>query len=50
MLAEGFVENGSKVIIIGRRKEVLEKTAREVMEEYGSRGGSIARYVESRPC
>lgn len=41
MLAEGFVENGAEVYIIGRRKDVLDKTVNEVTQEYGSGGGSI---------
>ena len=34
-LAEGFIENGARVWIIGRRKEVLEKTIKEIKEKYG---------------
>jgi short-subunit dehydrogenase len=41
MLAEGFVENGAKVYIIGRREEVLDRTVNEVTQQYGSGGGSI---------
>lgn len=35
MLADGFLENGAKVIIVGRREEVLEKTVKELQS--GSR-------------
>ncbi len=39
ILAEGFVENGSKVYIIGRRGDILDKTVEEVRGEFrGSRG------------
>ncbi len=41
MLAEGFVENGAKVYIIGRRSEILEKTVEEVKEGYQGSGGEI---------
>ena len=46
MLTEGFVENGSRVVIIGRRKNVLDKTVKEVNEEFGSvRDGQVYAYV-----
>lgn len=41
MLAEGFVENGAKVYIVGRREEVLNKTVNAVTQKYGPGGGSI---------
>jgi len=41
MLAEGFVENGAKVYIVGRRVELLEKTVKEVREEFKRSGGDI---------
>ncbi|KAK1921507.1 hypothetical protein DB88DRAFT_498088 [Papiliotrema laurentii] len=42
MLAEGFVENGARVVIIGRRAEVLDQAVREMNEEYASvAGGSV---------
>jgi len=34
-LAEGFVENGAKVIILGRRGDVLDQAAKEINAEYG---------------
>lgn len=43
MLAEGFVENGAQVIIIGRRGDVLDKTVREINEEYGGKAGHVIR-------
>ena len=38
MMAEGFVENGARVYIVGRRKEVLDKTVKEVRGMF-DRGG-----------
>ena len=34
-LAEGFVENHARVWIIGRRKEVLDKTVAEIKAKFG---------------
>nr|XP_019047280.1 hypothetical protein I302_03889 [Kwoniella bestiolae CBS 10118]OCF26210.1 hypothetical protein I302_03889 [Kwoniella bestiolae CBS 10118] len=42
MMAEGFVTNGAKVYITGRRVEVLEQTVRELSEGCGRNSGSIA--------
>jgi NAD(P)-dependent dehydrogenase (short-subunit alcohol dehydrogenase family) len=48
MLAEGFVENGARVVIIGRRAEVLDQAVREMNEEYASvAGGSVYAWVTS---
>ncbi|CAD6583856.1 MAG: hypothetical protein TREMPRED_003669 [Tremellales sp. Tagirdzhanova-0007] len=41
MLAEGFVQNGAKVYIIGRWRDVLDKTVMEVQQEFKGSGGSI---------
>lgn len=43
-IAGGFLENGAKVYITGRRKEVLDSTAEELKKLGGS--GSIITYVE----
>ncbi|KAK6903846.1 hypothetical protein I203_107354 [Kwoniella mangroviensis CBS 8507] len=42
MMAEGFVTNGAKVYITGRREEVLDKTVKEVRESCSHKGGSIS--------
>jgi NADP-dependent 3-hydroxy acid dehydrogenase YdfG len=42
-IAGGFLENGAKVYITGRRKEVLEQTAEELKKLGGS--GSIITYA-----
>jgi NADP-dependent 3-hydroxy acid dehydrogenase YdfG len=39
-IAEGFVANGAKVYITGRRLNTLEATAKE-LAAYASKGGSI---------
>ncbi|WWD07787.1 hypothetical protein V865_005891 [Kwoniella europaea PYCC6329] len=41
MMAEGFVTNGAKVYITGRRGEVLDKTVKELRGSCGGKGGSI---------
>ena len=38
MLAEGFVENGARVYIVGRRGAVLDTTVNEVRGEYKGLG------------
>jgi 3-oxoacyl-[acyl-carrier protein] reductase len=35
-LAEGFVENGARVIILGRRGDILDQAAKEINAEYGA--------------
>ncbi|KAK8845621.1 hypothetical protein IAR55_006337 [Kwoniella newhampshirensis] len=40
-MAEGYVTNGAKVYITGRRLDVLEKTVKEIKEECGGNGGQI---------
>lgn len=41
-IAGGFLENGAKVYITGRRKEVLDQTAEELKKLGGS--GTIITY------
>ena len=48
MMAEGFVENGAKVYIVGRRREVLDKTVEEVRGMFKGRGGIYRRVAFSR--
>ncbi|RXK37484.1 hypothetical protein M231_05205 [Tremella mesenterica] len=41
MMTEGFVVNGAKVYIVGRREEVLSKAAEEINQEFGKSGGCV---------
>ncbi|WWC67842.1 uncharacterized protein I206_101759 [Kwoniella pini CBS 10737] len=40
MMAAGFITNGAKVYITGRRKEILDNTVEE-LSEIRAKGGSI---------
>ena len=40
-LASAYAVNGANVIITGRRKEVLEETAREINEATSGGGGKV---------
>lgn len=44
-MARGLAENGAKVYIGGRRKEVVDKAAAGFTPSKGSPNGSISSYV-----
>jgi short-subunit dehydrogenase len=40
-MASGLYKNGAKVYIVGRRKEVLDDTVKEIQSDAGEGGGMI---------
>jgi NADP-dependent 3-hydroxy acid dehydrogenase YdfG len=48
-IAAGFVTNGAKVYITGRRENVLQDTAKEINKDAGH-GGEAIPYVDHHTC
>lgn len=38
-MTEGYVANGAKVYIVGRRGDVLDKTVKEIRAEHSEKSG-----------